>query len=650
MSVRKPETHNTATDNSTVGIQAEQVHNSTVYMNSPDMPADEKFRKGVNHLKGGLPSKASELISEAIAEGYDNSESRFYWFLAKLGKRSYRELGRDEKEELRHAQALLVDYPEDEWKQGIDVICSLLNRMEDPESDPEAELKALRELPDRQRVLIGEHLGMFLNGTLKDALWADMRDAAHRVAAEKERKDRVWAFFEPDPVTPLAVYPELVSTSFSEKINLAFSTIAFAAAFGYLSWGVFSAGSLLPLFAFPLAMGGLYVGIRNAAEWEFRAGRLRRKEHEFAGVVSFPPSHDDNFSRRIVQFFDYYFYKYAPRDEAERKSWFADTRGVRRSLQNELIELYSNESVRPESVKWLARYLVRDVRKKWQECVLFQYRERYWTPFKIKFQCCVGIFFALAGMSFVVQSAFEAEPVLSGLTTVALIISGGISVQLFLSIYLEKIRYDDDLENYAQEIANREKEYRRWKSKVEHAKPTDEQMERWLNADKTIFLDHALKEYKLAWRDIIAYTFLQSPSKTYRRARVSYGPWRYSRYSMLLFLITADGVREVGAELDFERSQLNGFERTNYRFDAVASVRVITSGDTPHSLELTLVNGEPRKIKVVDEDPALLETDSKDQERPEDLTNLTLESFGFDQALHVLEGIAAEGKQWIHRN
>lgn len=170
-----PQVQNSATDQSSVGIQAEQVHNSTVYMRSPDMSAEEKFQKGVNALKGGLAGRARDFINDAIADDYDNGEVRFYWFLAMLSKRSFRELSRDEKEELRSAQSSLENYPNDEWKQGLETICALLNRMNDVEADPEPELKALRELPRRQSALIGDHLEMILSGSLKDAVWADKR-------------------------------------------------------------------------------------------------------------------------------------------------------------------------------------------------------------------------------------------------------------------------------------------------------------------------------------------------------------------------------------------------------------------------------------------------------------------------------------------
>ncbi len=55
-------------------------------------------------------------------------------------------------------------------------------------------------------------------------------------------------------------------------------------------------------------------------------------------------------------------------------------------------------------------------------------------------------------------------------------------------------------------------------------------------------------------------------------------------------------------------------------------------------------------MHVVDEEPSSLKVEEDSQEKLEDLVELTLESSGFSQTLHVLEGIAAEGKQWIQRS
>jgi hypothetical protein len=170
-------------------------------------------------------------------------------------------------------------------------------------------------------------------------------------------------------------------------------------------------------------------------------------------------------------------------------------------------------------------------------------------------------------------------------------------------------------------------------------------METWLNCDKTLFLDKALHHYRLAWRDVIAYALLQTPGKHYKRARVRGGPWRYSKYDIRLFLITQDGVREVSTELDFEHVAFNGQERNNFRFDAVSSVHVAETNELSYTLELTLTNGPVRNIRVVDPDDQRPDSG----ENSDTFSRINLDAAGFTHTLHILEGIAAEGRNWIDR-
>lgn len=123
------------------------------------------------------------------------------------------------------------------------------------------------------------------------------------------------------------------------------------------------------------------------------------------------------------------------------------------------------------------------------------------------------------------------------------------------------------------------------------------------------------------------------------------GPWRYSKYDILLFLITKDGVREVRTELNFEHAVLNSQERRNFRFDAVSSVQVTKIGSSGHSLELTLMNGPAQNMRVTDPGAGHFFPG----ETPETLSKINLDAAGFAHALHILEGIAAEGKGWIER-
>jgi hypothetical protein len=140
--------------------------------------------------------------------------------------------------------------------------------------------------------------------------------------------------------------------------------------------------------------------------------------------------------------------------------------------------------------------------------------------------------------------------------------------------------------------------------------------------------------------------FLQTPAKHRKRARVSGGTWRYSKYDIRLFLITQDGAHEVSTELDFEQASLNGQERNNFRFDAVSSVHVHKTGAFSYTLELTLMNGPTSSIRVTD--PEVPQPDPG--ENPDTFSERDLDAAGFTHTLRILEGIAAEGKSWIDRD
>ncbi|CRK58194.1 hypothetical protein [Alloactinosynnema sp. L-07] len=213
-----------------------------------------------------------------------------------------------------------------------------------------------------------------------------------------------------------------------------------------------------------------------------------------------------------------------------------------------------------------------------------------------------------------------------------------------MRIKSEQRRLADEEAESDRLLAQRRQAYLKWKDKLDSRRPSEREMETWLNCDKTIFLDEVLRRYRLAWHDIIAYAFLQTPADNYSRARVPGGPWRYSRYSLRLFLITQDGVREVDTELDFATSSRDGLARNNYRFDAVSSIQVNETSELAYTLDITLMNGPTNSFRIVDQN----DFKSTSEENPTTLSEINLDASGFGHALHILEGIAAKGN-WVNR-
>lgn len=250
----------------------------------------------------------------------------------------------------------------------------------------------------------------------------------------------------------------------------------------------------------------------------------------------------------------------------------------------------------------------------------------------------------LVGGVWAVAGAVQERPS-AGLAWAALALaSGSVAGNGWLRIVLERRRFSAESEESARELSQRQKALARWRAKLAD-KPSDLEMAAWLNCDRKILMDWAMRHYRLNASDVIGHAFVEAPAAPERkRARVRNGPWRYSRYRVLVFLLTLDGVRQAGSYLDFENISFRDWHRTNYRFDAVASVHVTESpGGHPRTFEMKLVNGQSIDVEVPESGAEVLQKgeDSKT------LSRVALDSSGLTNTLHILEGIAAEGKEWI---
>ncbi len=226
--------------------------------------------------------------------------------------------------------------------------------------------------------------------------------------------------------------------------------------------------------------------------------------------------------------------------------------------------------------------------------------------------------------------------------TVIALAGGRIAVGGWLRIIMEHKRFAVERADAARLLAQRKSALRRWRHKLAD-KPTDLEMAHWLDCDRKALMEEAMRHYKLAPHDVIAHAFIEAPAAYYKRARVPKGPWRYSRYKLLIFLLTADGVRQMTVDLDFEKAAFRDRGRINYRYDAVAAVQVTEADDGHRTFELTLVNGHPIKVEVTGPPPDIVELG----EDTRAVSQVTLDAAGLGNTLHVLEGVAAEGRKWI---
>ncbi|MFR9727833.1 hypothetical protein ACL03H_01295 [Saccharopolyspora sp. MS10] len=639
-------THTTtnSAEGSTVGIQAGQVHDSNVYITSPEDPPARRYEVGVNYLNNGVPLKARELINEAIARGYVNTEVRVHWVLAMLSKRSYRELSNDERAQLALLPGHLDRSARGEWAPALETLCELIKDIEDPDRDTTSARAKLWSLPPRQRKKIEQHCDLVLTGELKDALWSRARHDAETHRLGGDRADRVWAYFKPDPAKARARHPVPNSTTAADCFRAVFASALFAVGLGSLGWLVLrelQAGPAIAYFAM-LASGAVVA--RTGFEWRYRAMRLRTKEDE-VGYFAQRDAPEGGFANKVDGAFRHFASSYAPKG-VDRSAWLNETRGIRATLRDEVVELYREERINYEQITWLIRYLLRDISRKWRENTLFAHRRQYRTPPTTKAGCLAGAAVGTVAALAAERAALSSDLLPALGAAFLLAVTGRAVVRGWWRIASERRRHREEVRDHESTMEARNLAYQQRKDRLDATRPTEEEMETWLRCDRVLLTDEALRHYRLAWRDITAHTVMQTPvKKGAKRARVDGGPWRYSKYELRLFLLTADGVRELARELDVETGDFRGCERGHFRFDAVSSLRVVESSNCGYTLDLTLSNGPARTIEVTDPD-----SDAEHPALDEDpaLARISLDASGFAHALHVLEGIAAEGKAWIH--
>ncbi|WP_232831953.1 hypothetical protein [Nocardiopsis sp. FIRDI 009] len=640
-----PGTVNTAESGSFVGVQAGQVHDSTIYVVGPDDPPEHIYEVGCRYLDDGVPGKAREHIEHACARGHDSPEVRFHHVLAILSKRSYRDLTKKDRAVLEEMSARTEPANGDPWRRGLEVVFALLSCVDGSGGDTEAAMTRLHDLPNPQHDLILRHLGLVLTGSMKQGVWHRIRQNAEAEQCAQERLDRVWAYFEPKPAKPRARQPAPNSTTgrdvFGGVILAGVSLFAVAV----IMRSALSQGDLLPLVScLAVLVLGPSAG-RHISSWNHRHQRMLAKEREYGYRRSLSSPPKDGFTDRVDRMFDHYFAKYAP-EPAHRDAWLERTRGVRRSLRDEVTRVYRETGVEADQVRWLVRFMVRDVRRRWTQGMPLEPHDIHAVDTGTRVRCVVLCLLLAAATVITLAAAFQQAPVATVGCLLLTVVTSRFAIPLWLRIHSERRRYDEEAQE-EQEILNaREAEYRRWKGKLDTLRPSEKDMETWLDADKTLILDETLKHYRLAWHEVAAHAFLPTPKRPCKSAHIRRGPWRYAKYEIRVFLVTEEGVREATATLDFERAHWRNNARINYRFDAVSSVQVKIASTHHYTLDITLTNGPAKSIVVADAPTH----DAMDEKSQTETSDINLDAAGFSHTLRILEGIAAEGKPWFERD
>ncbi|WP_434742233.1 hypothetical protein [Micromonospora sp. SH-82] len=633
---------NTAGDNSQVNVQAGVVHGDVVYYQlAADATPEKKFRVGVRYLDANVLKRAGALIEEAAAEGYQTDEVQFHRLLALLSKRPLSQLEGKDFDRLDAIRAGISRFDGNgRWTLGLRAVEKLLTSTHSPGADPLD--TTLDALDPEVRFKIDYHLGVLLDGPQQDRLWSRSIEQATAGRQAGGRNDRIWMFFEPEPAAPRvgAVRPAAVPPG--DWLRTTVGAIGTVLATGYLGWLLVRHGDPLAMLAGLACVAGLVAVTVGGADRHFR--RVRRQAKDAALV---PPARSGRrapaggFVRTVDRHFDHYFRRYVPQ-HTDRARWIDQTAGIRRQLRDELVDLYREQRIDAGRIRWLVRHTVADVRHRWEHDTLTAYRRQLRTPPRILAQYLGGLAAIALGAWSAVPAAVRETPLHGTLCLLLAVVCAPIGIRAWFRVTAERRRVEADEAEEVQKYSARREAYDRWQVKL-RTRPTDVEVAGWLECDRRILVDDAMRHYRLKPSQVIAHAFIEAPAEGAKKARVPHGPPRYSRYQLLLFLLTTDGVRQVDIDLDFEACNASVAQRLNYRFDAVTSVRMTGIATRQQTFELTLVNGAPITVDVTESSDENLQPgeDSKT------LSDVALDASGLSPTLHVLEGIAAEGKEWI---
>jgi hypothetical protein len=654
---------NVAREGAQVGVQAGHAYIDTVTIPGDvqltvgqDASPEAKYRAGVENLKSGNPRMARKLIWDAMMSDHVNNDVLFHWLVAMLSGRTVQQFSEEEIDQLKHSRSRYGEAGGDAWADGVRLIYRLLDSVLPPvvtgaerrtaETDMSLLVKQLGNLGEKQRDMIRPHLELFLTGPLKDEMWrGELQFAQSRQHAD-HRPGRAWMFFQPIPAEVSLPSPRPESVSAADRLAIRAGVWLFVAAAGYLGWELLWHGAFLGLLSYAAALAGGAVAAATDLEWRFLTERRHRKDELFRIPNQSAPSPPrDELTAEVDKLFNRYFARYAL-DKAERDRWEYAAAGIRKFHRDEIIEMCRGSGIPANRVAWLIRYEVRQLKQRWQNGTLHEYRRQLLPrPGTVAARRTGLAVLVLGGVWAVV--ALRAYL----LADVVALLSAFCAWRCWRRVNLERRRYAADSEEHAQRQAAIDKEFKRWSEKLE-ARPKDAEMAAWLGCDRTVLLGGELDHFHQPPSRLIAHAFLEEPGVAVKRARIKGGPWRYAKYRLLVFLLAEDGVRQVKANLDFMTGTLTIRERTSYRYDAIVSVRFLQEARR-QTFELKLTAGEPITVRVRDADPSEAQQD-QDTESPEETQeaaeaeeDTAPDVTSVADLLHTLEGVAGEGRNWF---
>jgi hypothetical protein len=578
-----------------------------------------------------------------------SSEVLFKWLVAMLSGRTIRQFSAEEVDQLRRYQSCYAKTIDDPWADGVRLIYRLLNSVLQPPGNMPGP-KTSTSLLDGQFDGLGKEqrelllrLDLFLSGPRRDERWRDKLEHSRSEQYSDDRLGRVWKFFHPVPAeVTIPSPPERVPVS--DRRWMRVSAVVFALLAGYVGLELLEQGAALGLLGYVIGLTGGIAAV--AVGLELRSWT----EHRPASQAVAPPHEPaKELTTRIDKLFQRSFGKYEP-VEITRQLWQEAASDARQLRRDEIIGICLANGFSADEVAWLIRYEAWQLNQRWRDGTLQILRHQ---PLPRRGAVAIrraGL--AIMALGFVLAVIAAPGHVLGFAIVLA---SSAWAWRCWLRVTLEGMRHTAEKQERDQRQAGIDEAYRRWNTKMKD-RPTDAEMAAWLEHDRTVLLGMALDHCHLSRSRAIAHGLLEVPLPGARRSQVQGGLPRYQRYQIQMFLLTEDGFRLVRANLNLLTGSLVVRARTSRGYDSITAVHVEPDRHGGQNFEVRLKHDDPIKIRV--RDPGASATEGKQDENPHTVAEteegvddgMGMDSASVDNILHLLDGVAADGRKWLQEN
>ncbi|HUN32413.1 MAG TPA: hypothetical protein VMU95_10335 [Trebonia sp.] len=594
-----------------VGTQIGYVQDAHFYDVPKSATPADRFEKAVNLLGGNMPRKAEALIRQAVEDQYKSNRVAYYWALSVVSGRPFDIMRQKDFETLLDCVAMADRTEADEWVPALDVVtrfidCLLYQDQYGILNDDQLEqvTRELESLADDRQEEIRRHLDLIMTGALQDQ-WEDRH--AKEISDKRKadhRAERVWKYFAPNPCPPVRIQWPEPRLGLLSRVEAAAGAVLLGA--GLLAMLVVTVTSrpLLTLAVIIGAGGGGYLLATSGKGWLIRREQIAadarrhgespergrysppapREEKKLQGHREENPTREEEgrykredrhlkiFRELAGPWVDYRFAERNPDRRKDRERWWEDTAGPRAALTDRIRRQYAHPDRTLSEVDWLITWHAKRARSRWDDDALRARRSELqaWHPGLVLLP--LGAIAVIAGLVVGVVGTFLAGRAAVGVGALVLVVVAlGTAAVLASEIDVYVVQRGLREAESALNQAEHDEETRAFEERVKRleGRPTDAEMARWLDYDKLYIKKLVMNDCNLVNRDIITHTILTEGKFPCRRARVLYGPPRYSRYRVIVLLLTNGGVEQSTAELDFYDGTVTGLYTQSYNYDKI---------------------------------------------------------------------------------